>query len=298
LLRLDQLTQPETEPLTEGIIITVSLSTDLPTSAYTFDSSVASTVTVSSPTTGIGFVMEVRAPDGETVAVQRGPLVTSATTAVAPDSGVYTLLLSTVREGQSASLEIAFGVDEAPGEEMATVPETAPEAETGTDIETAATPAEDTPTVGETDATTTEDTGSTVTGGDTVPTGTPIPENTTLSNEDAAVGNAPENRCTVVPSGSAGVNIRQLPTTDSPVIASIPAGEFRFADGTDGAWIRLQGGGWVSSGVVEQSAACANLQTVQSEAFQATQQAEQQPQQQPAAATNTPAAPAPIGERN
>lgn len=298
LLRLDQLTPPETTPLTEGIITTASVSADLPTTAFTFDSSVASTVTVSTPTTGIGFVVEVRAPDGETVAVQRGPLVMSASTTVAPNSGIYTLIISSVSEGQSASVEIAFGVDDAPGEEMATLPDDTTATDTGVEgVEGAATPATDAPTVGDTgDDTAVE--GATINGETAIATGTPVAPETTIGNENAAVGNAPENRCTVIPSGNAGVNVRQLPTTDSPVIASIPAGEFRFADGTDGAWIRLQGGGWVSSGVVEQSAACANLQTVQSEAFQATQQAEQQPVQTAPEATTPPESVSPIGERN
>ncbi|MEM6281714.1 MAG: SH3 domain-containing protein [Chloroflexota bacterium] len=253
LLRLNEKPVVPTEPLSSGILTTASVSAELPSRAFSFDSSVGNVVGVRSPAPGVGFIVEVRSADGQTVAIQRGPLVTFAQTVVASNSGLYTVIVSTAQANQSATLEISFGS----------------EGDATTTTAAADTSTSDTATV---DDTSSADT--TTASSDGVPTAPvnqdaePLPTlDPNLSETPSAVffadgnsvQNAPTDRCTVSPEGSGGVNIRQEPTTSAPVIASIPPGEFRFADGTDGAWIRLTGGGWVSSGVVEQSAPCTGL---------------------------------------
>ena len=110
-----------------------------------------------------------------------------------------------------------------------------------------------------------------------VPSVTPVPEQEETTTTDAEgeeggeddggeetigaenVGSdVPSERCTVTPS-SGGVVVRDGPSTSFPAIASIPIGEYRFADATDGAWIRIVGDGWVSSGVVDLNGPCGSL---------------------------------------
>lgn len=279
VLRLDLLDQPETEPLTAGIVTSASVTPDLPERVFSFDSAEGTTITVTSPAPGVGFVVEVHSADGQTVAVQRGPLVTDAQTTVAPSSGVYTVTISTAQANQSATLNIVFG-DAAdaptPDEQVAAVDDT-DTADTDAGVITGLTPTPDGDETADADTAEEDNDQQVVTG-----------------SARAAAANAPSNRCTVVPNGTAGINVRALPDTTAAVIAAIPPGEFRFAQATDGAWIELLGGGWVSAGVVTQSDPCSTLlEQVTSPvvATQAAATAVAQPTAQPDSVN-------PIGQRN
>ncbi len=267
LLRLALLTSPEPEPLSAGVITPVALSPDIPSRAFAVDSTQANTVSVSSTVAGVAYIAELRSPTGQTLAVQRGPLATAFAATVDSGSGTYLLVLSAGQANQSAALEVNFGgsVADLAGSTVDAAPLPADPADPAATEEAAApvagTPADSNVIIPGNVATATLDPALL----DIAPGGddddgepAPVPTNDTLAS------NAPANRCTVVPVGDAGVNIRAEPNTTSPVIASIPAGEFRFGDATNGAWIRLVGGGWVSTGVVEASATCASLTSVNS----------------------------------
>ncbi len=306
VMRVDTITRPDTEPLTTGVITTAALSPDLPTQAYTFDSAEANTVSASSAVTGFGFITEVRSPDGQTLAVNSGVLLRGTTTVVAPDSGTYTIIVSAAQANQSGNVDITLGELSAPagddsGEEMA-----AAEGETDTDASAEGDTTDDTDTQAEapTPATeTVEEAPAPEEGSDTetaaaegegegdAETSAEGEGETTVGASGESGANVPENRCSVVPAGTAGVNVRAEASTDSGVIASIPAGEFRFADATDGAWIRLVGGGWVSSGVVELNGPCSGLTQVTAETTTTDATAAPAPTPQSEEVS-------PIGERN
>jgi hypothetical protein len=290
LLRLALLTSPEPEPLSQGVVTPVTLSPDIPSRAFAVDSSLANTVTVSSTVAGVAYIAELRSPTGQTLAVQRGPLATAFAATVDGDSGTYLLVLSVGQANQSAALEVNFGgaatdlgessVEAAPlPDDPAATEEAVVEGTDGTGDTTVIIP-------GNVASATLDPSVLDIAPGGNDDGPAPVPTSDTLA------ANAPENRCTVVPVGDAGVNIRQEPSTSSPVIASIPAGEFRFGDATNGAWIRLVGGGWVSTGVVEASAACVNLSAVNAGAGAVDAPAPAAPQPTPEPGV------APIGERN
>jgi hypothetical protein len=273
MLRLERRTVPTAQALGVDLATTANMSGEIPTQAYTFDSSAGTTVTVSTSIDNFVFVAEVLDPNGRTIAIHSGNGVDQAVTSVEAQTGVYTLLVSTAASTVSGTADVQFSSGAAPVQQAAAP---APENPAAEAPETAPTPAE----AG-------------------APAPTAVPDTTTPAETAPADGgegetvgaDAPENRCSVTPTAG-GVVIRQGPSTDFPSIASIPAGEFRFADGTDGAWIRLVGGGWVSSGVVDLNGPCGALPLV-SEPTSPNAAAEQAAP----VATDAPAL-APIGQRN
>lgn len=260
LLLLNRLDIPPAQQLGAGVITPTALSPDVSTVAFAVDSSQGTTVTVTSPIEGYTFVAELQAPDGQTLTVGLGGLARQFSTSIAPNTGTYQLVLRTGSANTSGNLEINFS-DERPAApvEQAAAPQ--PEADSGTEGDD--TSAEQPPTQAPVQ----------------IIQATPVPETNTDDDnntsdgdgddnndgddeEGGTVSNLPENRCTATPSLGGGVNIRQGPSLDFPVIASIPLDEFRYVDGTDGVWIRLVGNGWVSSGVVDLNGPCGNIPTV------------------------------------
>ncbi|MEO1439393.1 MAG: hypothetical protein AAFV33_03265, partial [Chloroflexota bacterium] len=207
LLRLSELPVLRSEPLSAGVITTASVSSDLPSRAFSFDSSLGNTVSVRSPAPGVGFIVEVRAADGSTVAIQRGPLVTFAQTTVAANSGLYTLVVSTATANQSATLEITFGEPTAPttaasaaGTDTDTTEDAALDGVTGVDTSTIT--GDDTTTTASSDTQTTD---ATNTGVEPLPTLDPNlgeTPNAVFFADGNSVQNAPTDRCTVSPEGS------------------------------------------------------------------------------------------------
>lgn len=255
LLRLERRELPAPAPLGLDIITTANVSVEVPAQVYSIDSATGTTVAVSSPTAGFRYAAEVYTPDGQLVAVHTGGPAAGSVT-VPAGSGVYTLVvqnLSTI----SGSVEVTFGSGTpASGTDTVQAPPTPPPAAEGDALPTPVptqpgAPADPPPPPTPTDAETTvegEGEGENEGEGEALGAGT--------------VGaNVPTDRCTVTPSAG-GVVVRQGPSTSFPAIASIPVGEFRFAEATDGAWIRIVGDGWVSSGVVDLNGPCGALPLV------------------------------------
>jgi len=299
LLRLERAELPSASSLGVNVITTANVSAEVPTQVYTFDSASGDTVSVRGATTGFDYAAEVYNPDGQMLTVTGGAGLASGAVTVPADSGVYTLVVRNATAAGGGSVEVEFsGGAAAPSPDVAEVPDE--EGETG-DEETAEVPSDDTETADAEDTDTADD-------GDEETAEVPTTDETTVdadtsTDADAAAGTDegdadaetetdaegnvgaeavgsgfPTNRCNVTPSDG-GVVIRQGPDTDFPAIASIPIGEFRFADATDGAWIRLVGGGWVSSGVVELNGPCGSLPLVS--AATSPEEAEAPPEPEP-----------------
>jgi hypothetical protein len=285
LLRLERRDLPPSTPLAADVITTANVSPDVPAQVYNFDSSVANTVSVRSPVSGFQFVAAVFTPDGQTLSIHNGGVVGGGSTSVSPNTGTYTLVIRAGTPNASGGVEVEFTSGAGPvapvqadagGDDTTTA-----EGETTTDpVAPPPTPVpsdETAPPPAEGDTTADGDGGE---GGD---------EGGDLGAATVG-GGFPTNRCNVSPSDG-GVVIRQGPDTDFPAIASIPIGEFRFADGTDGAWIRLVGGGWVSSGVVDLNGPCGALPIVTGDAPPSSGDGGEAPPPPP------PTTVAPVGER-
>lgn len=270
LLRLDKRDLPAaSQSLALDLLTSATVSPDVPTVVYSVDSAQGTTISVNTPIQGLAYVAEIIAPDGQTWAVMRGgDNLQGGAVSVPANTGVYQVVVRSLNAGVTGALELSLR-GAPPAEVVAApqptaVPAPVTEAETPAEEVAAPPPA----TEGEAPA----DSGS----GEGESTG----EGETTAAEVPA-------RCNVSPS-LGGVVIRQSPSTEAPAIASIPEGEFRYADGTDGAWIRLVGGGWVSSGVVELNGFCGSLPLVTADT--------------PQSAAPAPAAPSdpnanPIGQR-
>jgi len=268
LLRLERRDLPPTTPLSVGVITTASISPDVPAQAYTFDSAAGTSVSVTSATPGLAYVAEIYGPNGQTLAIHNGGLAASGTTTVTSGTGEYTLVIGTGNASAAGNVEINFASGTAPVQAAAPS-----EAEANTpDTETAPVPSEPPTDTVDTTETTADGEAQTDAQTDTpsadgeaqtdAQTDTPSTDGEAEVGAETVGSDFPTNRCNVVPEGNNGVVIRQGPDTDFPAIASIPAGEFRFAEATDGAWIRLVGGGWVSSGVVDLNGPCGALPLV------------------------------------
>jgi hypothetical protein len=252
LLRLERRDLPAPTPLGPDIITNANVSVEVPAQVYTFDSAIGTNIGFSTPTAGFRYAAEVYTAEGQLVSVHDGGSVTGNTTVPAA-TGVYTLVIQNLST-LSGTVEVTFGSG-TPAAPQDTVQADAPP------VEEAAPPPADT--------------------GDAnnpPPVATPVPTQAPVTTEgdtdngeggegdgnlgaDTVGANIPTDRCTVTPSAG-GVIVRDGPSTSFPAIASIPAGEFRFADATDGAWIRIVGNGWVSSGVVDLNGPCGGLPLV------------------------------------
>lgn len=279
LMRLERRDLGTPEPLSVGIVAPVSVSFDVPQKVYSFETANPATLTLSTTSTEVGFVAELLDPSGQLIALQASNGLPSVSMGISGATGSYLLVMRSTSRGTSGNFEVrldAGGAAPAPqvAAPPAPTPETAaapPTTDTSAPADTAQQPPAPTPeTAAAPPAAETSAEGSAL-GGDTVS------------------GAPPTNRCNVSPA-QGGVIIRQGPSTSFPQISSIPQGEFRFADGTDGAWIRLVGGGWVSSGVVTQNGPCEGLPLVSADA----------PPASSGEAAPPPAAPtaAPLGQRN
>ncbi|MEO0563855.1 MAG: SH3 domain-containing protein, partial [Chloroflexota bacterium] len=287
LLRLERLEVPTPTELGAGVITTATVSPDFPAQVYSFDSALGTSLSVTSTQPGFEYVAEVYTPEGRAIAIQNGAVLDRNVTTVPANTGIYTLIVRAGTASASGSADIEFGAS-APTDLAAAPPAddaAAPPADSGDEV--AAPPADDTTTL---------------------PTSTPAPETTTTdadadtdtdtadAGDEGTIGAAstdggafPTNRCNVSPQAG-GVVIRQGPDTSFPAIASIPQGEFRFAQATDGAWIQLVGEGWVSSGVVDLNGPCGALPLISAATSPQAAAEEAAPQPEPTTV-------APVGSR-
>jgi hypothetical protein len=251
LLRLERRVTTPATPLGVDVITAANLSPDIRALTYSFDSAVGTHVSVSSAVRGFPFIAEVRSPDGQTLAVQSSSLVQSAGTTVAANTGTYEVVVQTLNPNAQGVLDVLFSSSNA-----APTPTPAPAiVEAAPTFDPAATAVTDNTATVFATATPSAETSTVPTDAQATPTvGTP-------ADNSVGVG-APEDRCSVIAEVPNGVVIRSGAGSTFGVIGSIPNGGFRYADGFDGAWYRLVGGGWVSSGVVTPNPACATLQRV------------------------------------
>ncbi len=243
LIRLNARTQTGSTALVLGEIQRVEVQPTSSAQTFSFDSASTPYVIADADFPNFAYTVEARSSDGEVIAVLDGTSLARVIVQVPANSGTYEVSLLPAGDPEAgfvtliARENLGGGGQQQQGQQQQqqqaqAQPTLAPQTDAGT-------------------------------GGDAQQAGIPATEETPPAEAEVNVGGgAPTGRCTASPSGTAGVNVRQGPSTDQPVIDSIVAGDFRFANGVSGnGWVRLVGNGWVSESVVDLSGPC-DLPTV------------------------------------